>query len=552
MLHRFPIRPEFIELILGLCAGLVLWAIASVSPDRVERAGLFLRRTARRKTLWIFVSALLGPSIRLALLPLAPPPVPVIHDEFVHLLAADTLRHGRLANPPHPFSDHFETIYVLQKPAYAAGYPPGIGASLAAGWILTGQPWFGVWLAMVLCCGAIAWQQYQWNAPIAAFAGSLLFSVLFGISSPWMNTYWGGAVAGTGGALVFGALPALLRTARLRYAVAIAVGWTFIWFVRPYESLIIGLIIAACVVNAAWKHTRMPMGRKIVAAALVICAAVVLDFAGTCYHNWRATGDPLVHPYQLTQKLYGVPQGFLWQKEIPAPAHLNQQQMDVYLWQRDRSRRQSLSSRLLNLKGAWAVYLGYPLTVPLLIALFADRRRATRVMFLMAGICLAWSLFYWQLVPHYLAAIAGLLVALVSRGLLRMAHWRERSLPVGACLAFALWTASALSGLRILHPWILRGGPDAPPPRAVMASQLASSPGRHLVFVRFGANNDVHVPWVYNDAVIDDAKVVWANDLGIERNQQLVRYFGNRRVWLLEPDGDSKLKSYPATGIQTR
>lgn len=30
--------------------------------------------------------------------------------------------------------------------------------------------------------------------------------------------------------------------------------------------------------------------------------------------------------------VYGVPQGFLLQKELPAPANLNRQQMDVYLW----------------------------------------------------------------------------------------------------------------------------------------------------------------------------------------------------------------------------
>ena len=533
MLHHFPFRPEFLELILGLCAGLLLFVF------RVH-AGGYLRRMARRKALWIVVSALLGPSVRLALLPLAAVPVPVIHDEFVHLLAADTLRQGRVANPPHPFSDHFETIYVLQKPAYAASYPLGIGASLALGWILTGQPWFGVWLSMVLCCGAVAWLQYRWNAPLAALTGSLLFSLVFGISSQWINTYWGGAVAGAGGALVFGALPGLWQTARLRYAVILGAGWTLMWFVRPYESAIVGLVIAACVLR-----------KKLWPAAAVLGAVVALDLAGTCYHNWRVTGDPLTLPYQLTQKRYGVPQGFIWQKEIPAPESVNPQQMAAYEWQRDSFRvAQSFISRYLNFKRVWAFYLGYPLTIPLLFALFADRKRGTQIMFWLTGICLAWSLLYWQLVPHYLAAIAGLLMALVSRGLVRMAHWRVRSVPVGAYLAGALWIASALSGLRIMYPWILRGGPDALPARAVIAGQLASSRERHLVFVRFGPHDDVHVPWIYNDAAIDEAKVVWANDLGLERNEQLVRYFANRRVWLVEPDGDSKLKAY--TGIQTR
>ena len=37
---------------------------------------------------------------------------------------------GRLANPTHPFWEHFETFYVNQVPAYASMYFPGRGAPL--------------------------------------------------------------------------------------------------------------------------------------------------------------------------------------------------------------------------------------------------------------------------------------------------------------------------------------------------------------------------------------------------------------------------------------
>src|ERR1041385_3554978 len=204
----FPIRLELLEAVCGVVLAALLLGVWAARAAWIEAAGAWIRRAARRRVLWSVVAAALGPGIRLAVLPIAPFPWPVPHDESVHLWTADTLLHGRLAHPPLPFPDAFATIYVLQRPTYASTYPLGNGAFLAIGWKVFGHPWFGVCLAMMLCCACVAWMAYRWLSPTSACAAALLFSLYLGVSTDWMNTYWGGSVAAAGGALVFGAIQA--------------------------------------------------------------------------------------------------------------------------------------------------------------------------------------------------------------------------------------------------------------------------------------------------------------------------------------------------------
>lgn len=52
--------------------------------------------------------------------------------------------------------------------------------------------------------------------------------------------------------------------------------------------------------------------------------------------------------------------------------------------------------------------------------------------------------------------------------------------------------------------------------------------------------------WVYNRADIDAAKVIWARDMGKDRNEELLAYFKDRRIWLLEADAPTRrLEQYP-------
>jgi hypothetical protein len=70
--------------------------------------------------------------------------------------------------------------------------------------------------------------------------------------------------------------------------------------------------------------------------------------------------------------------------------------------------------------------------------------------------------------------------------------------------------------------------------------------GRHLVIVKLKNNPNDFLQWIYNAADIDASQVVWARDLGPERDRALVEYFRGRSVWLVDPNPQpARITPYP-------
>jgi hypothetical protein len=116
-----------------------------------------------------------------------------------------------------------------------------------------------------------------------------------------------------------------------------------------------------------------------------------------------------------------------------------------------------------------------------------------------------------------------------------------RAIPVICVGMIALRVLAVAAHAQIEPAW-----PRGNLTRAAIIKKLGKLPAGQLILVRYGGQHNVHDEYVYNGANVDQQKVVWARDMGDCKNQELLQYYRNRQVWLLEPDfSPVRLKPYP-------
>ncbi|MGH7550800.1 MAG: hypothetical protein ACREK3_08645 [Gemmatimonadota bacterium] len=478
--------------------------------------------------------------------------LPAIHDEFAYLLQADTFAQGRLTNPTHPMWQHFETFHVLWQPTYASKYPPAQGLILALGQIL-GHPVIGVWLSVGLMGAAITWMLFAWVPPRWAVVGGMLLTLQLGITSYWAQSYWGGAVAAAGGALLYGGVRRLLDNPRLRDGVFLGLGLAILANSRPFEGFLVSLPVVALL---SWGLIRRGTGRLLAALGVTLAIlAVTITMMG--YYNYRVTGDFLTMPHKAYTEMYAVTPNFFWQ-EAPDLSGREFRHPEFEAFFRDYA-----LERYEEMRDPW-VFLGRSLGKLMTIHLFflgpgilalIGLRRAVRDrwVLLAAGIwaVLLLAELFTGTWPHYLAPATGL-IFLVMIASLRALHEISSPRLEGrrAVLLIAVFFALSLPlRLLVLDTQEERSPASFAQRRHAVIEELRRRPGRDLVIVDYGPEHNVHREWVYNEADIDEAEIVWARDMGNE-NEELIDYFRERRIWHLEVNDMTRLREvarrYPA------
>ncbi len=559
-----PALLPIIELLFMASAGLLilrsqLRADKSAASDRTSAfhfLGHHFNLIAAPKRFAVFAVGFGVLAVRVALIPLLGIPEPRFHDEFSYLLAGDTFAHRHLTNPTHPMWIHFESFHIIEHPTYMSMYPPAQGLVLAAGQVL-GRPWIGQLFITAAMCSVLCWMLQAWFPPRWALLGAVLAALRLGILSYWMNTYWCASVAALGGALVLGAWPRLRKRPAAGTAVLMGIGLIILANSRPYEGFVFSLPVAGFMLTWLAGRQRPPWSQSLTRVVLPISAVLVIGAMATGYYYSRVTGSPFLMTYVVNRQQYAAAPYFVWQTPRPEPVYHHSVMRDYYRWELQEFERNLtltgyIERGLGKLTGWWRFYLGPLLTVPLFsLPWLVRRRRMLLPLLLCCAMVGAFAVQTWTF-PHYFSPATGALYILLVEGLRCLWAWRRnrrlgqavvRAAPVIAC-AMIILRVGAVAGHVQIEPAWPRGNLE----RASVVNQLRQLPGQHLVVIRYGAHPDKDLEWVWNRASIDDAKVVWARDMGESGNQELLQYFKNRQVWQINADDPSpKLEGYGIT-----
>jgi hypothetical protein len=505
-----------------------------------------LSALARHKT-WSCVGlGVLVLGLRAVLLPIWPIPKPTIYDEFSYLLQADTFAHGRLTNPSHTLWGFFESTYILQHPTYASRFPPAQGIVMALGQLLFGHPWFGVWLSAGLLAAALCWALQGWLPPGWALLGAFIGLDLC-LFSYWMNSFWGSAVAAIGGALVTGAWVRIVRAKQLRYAWLFGIAAVIVILARPFEGLL--FIVPALI--------ALGMADRTARVWLPIIITDILGASWLAYDNYRVTGHPLRLPYREYYQQYETVPPFSIIPTSTTPRtfrHFVLESRNRETYERARSWH-VLIDRPLD----WLTLLRYyygnliwllPVAV-FILALWRSRR--TRFALILTAIIGAASLIEVWWYPHYGAPFLAALLILLVQSMRYLRQWKYHGREVGRFLVnatpvaiFVLMIASEAEAIAMHRTTDQTQATNAQIVQKENIEQelLKKHPGQHVIFVSYAGLPSPHEEWIYNQAKMDAAWVIWALDLGQTENEKLRHYYAGRSFWRFKPAESLSLRPY--------
>jgi hypothetical protein len=526
----------FISIVAALSA-LVLVPVGLIPPNVIHIIGAQARSLSQKRTLLLMLIPATSFIVNTTIALTKGIPQAQIQDEHSYLLAADTFAHGRVTNPTPAFWEHFETPHELMRPTYMSKYPPGQGLSLALGQVLTGLPIVGVWLTTAAACGMIYWMLLGFLPATWAMLGGLL-AVLHPQLIQWSGNYWGGSVAVLGGAMVLGAWVRLMSRPAVPSDLILGVGLAILANSRPYEGLVLAIPLMLSLLPQS--------GRKGAFRLLIPLIVVLLPTAAAMgYYNFRVTGHPLRMPFAEYSDQYDVYPKFWFLPKRPQPEYRNDSMREIHTvfeqgdYKRLRTPTGFLAIAIYRLWTLISLHARpWPLLLPLFFGLATLKNKTLRWIWLTISLFLAglWSENFF--LPHYAAPSTAALLLVIIVGWQKLSRFTPLGRSVAIAMAVGVFTGSVLALCAPRDRDSQRAG------QTTITDKLTT--GKHLIFVQYTPGHLMHDEWVYNQADIANARIIWARYLGSQADAPVTQHYAGREIWLLSVgEKDLHLGAYP-------
>jgi hypothetical protein len=361
-----------------------------------------------------------------------------------------------------------------------------------------------------------------------------------------------------------------MKEVRLRDGLLMAVGVILVGTCRPFEGALLCLPVAFILGRWIFFGVNRPTLIVLIRRSVVPLVLIVAAGAWMGYYNCRVFGSPLTLPYTVDRSEYAMAPYFIWQPQRPQPVYRHKVIQEFYSsveldpFKRGQSAPGFL---LLTLRKVWEkimFFAGFSLLIPLIMLRRVLLDRRIRFLLLCLLVLMAGQLVEVFLIPHYAAPFTAAFYAIGLQAVRHLRLWNPGDQPVGMTLTrLTVTLCILLAGLRLyaepLHldlpvwpaPTSLAGwsGPGSRSgiARAQMEARLEQMPGRQLVIVRYAPDHNPIIEWVYNAAEIDKSSVIWAREMNETENLELINYYKDRTVWLVQPDTDPvQISVYPS------
>ena len=501
-------------------------------------------------------------------------PVPHVQDELSYTVAADTYAHFRVTNPTPANFESFETPHVLMEPSYISKYPPMQGIFMAVGQVVFGHQAYGIWLSCGLFAAALFWMLFAWTKPTWAMIGTVQMIILLGVNSYWSQSYWGGMIAAAGGALFLGGFRRLFNRLDIGSTVWMTLGGIILVNSRPFEGTLLMVIPTLFLLVWLIRDGGNPWASKLKGVVLPGLLLGSVALGAMSYQFYRVTGSPFKMPYSVHHAQYYPTPLFIFQPINHEATRGNPRIRRMY----DNYTSPPILDNLLKqgwlpdtiylspvygfayLLFALPLFLFSPLLALLLYVSLPMVLRRSRWMLLIAAsvlfvfVCMSFAIWWDQY--HYMAPVTSCIVLLFVEGCRQFysssRKVRDRKL-VATCL-IVLIIGSTIFLQSINHkPEVMKE--DFSAERVLLMNSLSEGrsvnvkiptkaaffkhefeevvdklPSKYIAIVSYDVNFSFHDEVVFNKADINNAKLIWAHDLGQEKNKSLLTTYTGRKV----------------------